>query len=144
MLGNHFFPNHNLSAAEMVLIPEAFYQLLAARLRISLLKSEHYLPPPKSGLPSSTLVAPNHHVQIIANVVNGLSLRTPWKSTCLVKVIAAHKMLVRRGVPHVLHFGVQKKSTLEIKAHAWLSVSNKMIIGGENAEGFTEISQIVS
>ena len=126
----------------MSLIPEAFYQLLIARIKVSALKSEKYLPSARDNKNTPSLVK-NEKAQTIATVINGLSVRTPWPSTCLVKVIAAHKMLSRRSLPHVLHFGVQKNSSTEIKAHAWLSVGSKIIVGGENAEAFTEISQIV-
>lgn len=78
----------------------------------------------------------------IATVVNGLAARTPWHSTCLVKVIAGHKMLAQKKIPHTLHFGVQKTLGGEMKAHAWLSVANKIIIGGDAVDEFREISKI--
>jgi len=74
--------------------------------------------------------------KLIASIVNGLALRTPWRSTCLVKALAAHKMLSRRHVPHSIHFGVNIDPALGMKAHAWLSVGNGIIIGGENAGEF--------
>jgi hypothetical protein len=142
-LNNQFFPNHHLSGEEWQLIPGAFYQLLIARLKVSSLPSEKYLPVDQP--PKATLTKENQAIaQTIATVINGLSRRTPWPSTCLVKVIAAHKMLSKISIPHTLHFGVQKVTPGKIKAHAWLSVGNKILIGGDNADGFVEISKIAS
>jgi hypothetical protein len=140
-LSNHFFPNHNLSVAEKQLIPEAFYQLLVARLKVSALSSRKYLPKEQLKYAGAAL-GDQRVAQTIAVVINGISRRTPWPSTCLVKVIAAHKMLSRRSIPHVLHLGVQRGTPGKIKAHAWLSVENKILIGGDNSDGFTEISKI--
>lgn len=79
------------------------------------------------------------HDKIIAGVINGLVARTPWKSTCLVKALAAHKMLKRRNISSRIHFGVKKSSDNDFEAHAWLSVGDKVIIGGENLEDFVEL-----
>lgn len=143
-MSNRFLPNHPLSANELLIIPEAFYELLIARLKVSILKSEQYLPSQKSKKEARSSPVTFEKIDAISTVINGLSIRTPWRSTCLVKVMATHKMLLKRHVQHILHFGVQKNSSIEIKAHAWLSVGSKIIVGGENSEGFTEISQIAS
>ena len=127
----------------MLLIPEAFYQLLMARIKVSVLKSHQYLPQVQNKKATVVSIENFEKVQTITTVINGLSLRTPWSSTCLVKVIAAHKMLCKRKIPHVLHFGVQMNSSKKIKAHAWLSTGNKILVGGENAAGFKELSTIV-
>lgn len=117
---------------------------MVSRVKVGLLKSEQYLPPSQANIPPPNIGVTNENIQTIADVVNGLSRRTPWRSTCLVKVIAAHKMLLKRGVPHVLHFGVQKNSPGEIKAHAWLSTGTKIIVGGEDRDGYNEISRIAT
>jgi hypothetical protein len=51
-------------------------------------------------------------------------------------------MLSKKNIPHTLHLGVKKTPAGEMKAHAWLSVANKIIIGGASAGEFREISQI--
>ena len=142
-MNNTFFSNHQLTADELLLIPEAFYQLVMARIKVSVLKSQQYLPKVKNKKAPAASIKNFEMLQTIATVINGLSFRTPWPSTCLVRVIAAHKMLCKREIPHVLHFGVQINSNKEIKAHAWLSAGSKILVGGENAAGFKELSTIV-
>lgn len=142
-MNNLFFSNHQLTAKELLLIPEAFYQLVMARIKVSVLRSQQYLPQVQNKKASAAYIENFEKLQTIATVINGLSIRTPWPSTCLVKVIAAHKMLCKRDIPHVLHFGVQINSSKEIKAHAWLSAGSKILVGGENAAGFKELSKFV-
>lgn len=79
----------------------------------------------------------------IAKIINGLSGRVPWPATCLVKVLAANKMLAKRGIPHTIHFGVKKSSDGKMEAHAWLSANNRVVIGGENLLDYKEINRII-
>jgi hypothetical protein len=141
-LSHRFFPNHRVTIQEISLVPTALIQLLIARVKVSFLRADQYLPKTqqKKELPPS--LPSIKTVQQIAEVVNGVSVRTPWASTCLVKVLAAHKMLLKKNIPHILHFGLQKITPGQMKAHAWLSVSNKIIIGGEESHTYKEISRI--
>jgi hypothetical protein len=127
---------------ELRLVPAAFLQLVIARLKVSFLPAGKYLPVTDNNPPSAISVQQFKSVKNIATVVNGLAARTPWPSTCLVKVVAGHKMLSKKNIPHTLHLGVKKTPAGEMKAHAWLSVANKIIIGGASAGEFREISQI--
>lgn len=77
--------------------------------------------------------------KLIASLINGLAARTPWKSTCLVKALAVHKMLKRRNIESQIHFGVKKASSVGFEAHAWLSVYGEVVIGGENLDEFVEL-----
>ncbi len=139
---HRFFPNHRVTSGEISLVPTAFIQLLIARLKVSFLKADQYLPKSQTnkGIPSP--LPSFKPVEQIADVVNGVAVRTPWTSTCLVKAMAAHKMLLKKNIPHTLHFGVQKDTRGKMKAHAWLSVANKIIIGGEESDKFKEISRV--
>lgn len=138
-----FFPGRKLTVNELLLIPETLFNLAIARLKVSIFPSAKYLPPvPKSAkhLPPKEKVETS---KIIASVISGLSSRTPFASTCLVKVLAMHKMLERRKIPHTVHFGITKNQSRELNAHAWLSVAGEVLIGGENLQDFQEISRFL-
>jgi ubiquitin C-terminal hydrolase len=140
----NFYQYRTLTSYEKSIIPEAFFQLSIARIRVSLFPSHKYLP--KSSQLTSPVFISNekiNKIRTIANVVNGLSTRTPWLSTCLVKVIALHKMLSKRGIQHTIHIGIKKNMSKELNAHAWLSVSSEIVTGGENLDNFKEIMRIV-
>jgi Transglutaminase-like superfamily len=138
----YFFPKRKLTTSEFFLIPEGLWELFTARIKVSLLPSQKYLP-----LASNSPIIILSHKKIktgktIAAVINGLSARTPWASTCLVQVLALHKMLLKRKIPHSLHFGIKKNSTLAFEAHAWLSLNREIVIGNTDLQLFKEISQI--
>lgn len=80
-------------------------------------------------------------IKLVANVTNGLALRTPWKSTCLVKALAASKMLSKRHIPHSIHFGMKKNDSGNYEAHAWVSAGGRVLIGGENVEEYKEVGR---
>jgi hypothetical protein len=136
---NRFLPRRRLQFTEIVLIPEALYHLSMAWTKVRFKSSKSYLP---------AFQVDNEHVLSafkiekatqLSIVINGLSTRTIWTSTCLIKVMALHKMLQRRGIDHQLHFGVAQTENNKLEAHAWLSVDGKVLVGGENMHTFTEI-----
>lgn len=66
--------------------------------------------------------------------------RLPWENRCLSRAAALRLMLLRRGIPHSVRFGVRRQDGL-FQAHAWLSVGPHTLIGGEEAAGFREIGR---
>lgn len=150
----HFFSKHKLTSQELSLIPEALFCLFLARLKVTFLPSRKWIPglenqgkkvmqsnscaAVQSARPQDCRTAGPQDL-IIARVINGLSSRTPWKSTCLVKALAAHRMLLKRAIPHSIHFGVNTVGQAGMQAHAWLSAGNEIIIGKEVAGEFKEV-----
>ena len=69
---------------------------------------------------------------------------TPWKSTCLVQVLAAHIMLRKRGIPGVFYLGVTKDGAEQdssgFLAHAWLMCNGEFITGEAGHEQYTVVS----
>lgn len=79
----------------------------------------------------------------IAWAIEIITHHFPWRSSCLVQVIVAQKMLAHRGIPGTIFLGVIKdQSELGyLKAHAWLSCEGKSLIGSTGHEFYTVISQ---
>jgi hypothetical protein len=42
-------------------------------------------------------------------------------------------MLRRRGVGSIMHYGVRRSADRQMRAHTWLEVDNRMLLGGESA-----------
>ncbi|WP_367118143.1 lasso peptide biosynthesis B2 protein [uncultured Clostridium sp.] len=59
---------------------------------------------------------------------------TPWKSQCLVQALTVQKMLKSKGISSTLYLGVNGKRKSEIKAHSWLRVGSRYVIGGSGEE----------
>jgi len=71
---------------------------------------------------------------------------TPWRSTCLVQVLAAQRMLQKRLLPGVFYIGAApgeaagagKNAGLD--AHAWLKCGEACITGEAAHERYTVVS----
>ena len=59
-------------------------------------------------------------VRQISRAVHTMSRVTWWESQCLVKAVAAMKMLERRGIPSTLYLGSGRDDKGMMVAHAWL------------------------
>lgn len=75
----------------------------------------------------------------ISLAVNVMSKYTFWESQCLVKAIAAMKMLERRGIGSTLYLGTARDENGIMVAHAWLRSGKYIITGSEGMEKFTVV-----
>ena len=64
----------------------------------------------------------------------------PWRSSCLACAIGGSLMLRRRGLPSLLHLGIQSDPRRELSAHAWLRCGEIDIVGAEIASEFTPVA----
>lgn len=81
--------------------------------------------------------------EILANVsraINIMSRYTIWESQCLVKAMAAMKMLEKRKIDSTLYLGTAKDENGGLIAHAWLRSGPFYITGAEVMDRFTVIS----
>ena len=76
--------------------------------------------------------------------VQAASTATPWNSSCLVQVLAAQKMLQRRGIPGVFYIGAapgeNPPASSRLEAHAWLICGSDVITGEPGHERFTVLA----
>lgn len=81
--------------------------------------------------------------EILANVsraINIMSSYTIWESQCLVKAMAAMKMLEKRKIDCTLYLGTAKDENGGLIAHAWLRSGPFYITGAEVMDRFTVVS----
>jgi hypothetical protein len=77
----------------------------------------------------------------VSEAVNIMSRYTFWESMCLVKAIAAMKMLERRKIASTIYFGTAKDETGKFIAHAWLRSGPFYITGAEGMDQFVIVSK---
>jgi hypothetical protein len=69
---------------------------------------------------------------------------TPWESTCLVQVLAAQRLLMKRGIAGVFYLGATKNGAREeapgFLAHAWLKCDGEFITGESGHRKYTVVS----
>jgi hypothetical protein len=82
--------------------------------------------------------------EILANVsraINIMSRYTIWESQCLVKAMAAMKMLEKRKIDSTIYLGTAKDENGGLIAHAWLRSGPFYITGAEVMDRFTVVSK---
>jgi len=75
----------------------------------------------------------------IARVVEAVCRGVPWKCSCLIEAICSNVLLKFYRIPSVLYLGAMsdKNTANKLKAHAWLTVGQYTVIGGQVAnEGY--------
>lgn len=80
-------------------------------------------------------------IRRVAGAIRTMSQYTWWESQCLVRAVAAMKMLHRRGVDSTLYLGTAKDETGRLIAHAWLRSGPFYVTGWEVMERFTVVGR---
>ncbi|WP_052339963.1 lasso peptide biosynthesis B2 protein [Gorillibacterium massiliense] len=70
-------------------------------------------------------------IKRIGHVIAVASRFTPWESVCMVRALAASRMLERRGISSTLYMGTGKDKTGKMIAHAWLRSGPIYVTGAE-------------
>jgi hypothetical protein len=76
----------------------------------------------------------------VSKAVHAMSRVTWWESQCLVKAVAAMKMLQRRGIPSTLYLGSGRDETGKMIAHAWLRSGSYYVTGNEKLERYAVVA----
>lgn len=77
----------------------------------------------------------------ISDAIRIMSKYTFWESQCLVKAVAAMKMLERRNIESTIYLGTAKDETGELIAHAWLRSGPFYLTGSEGKERFIVVAK---
>ncbi|WP_077623680.1 lasso peptide biosynthesis B2 protein [Sediminibacillus massiliensis] len=80
-------------------------------------------------------------IKNVSQAVNLMSRYTFWESQCLVKAIAAMKMLEKRKIESTLYLGTAKDESGKLIAHAWLRSGSFFVTGYEGRERFTIVNK---
>jgi hypothetical protein len=128
-----------LSTADCVLLCAAVAELARARL--------HFERRPIQQIIERLGKARNGPAGAQANPIAGRDLervrwaiaaaaqRVPWRSDCLLQVMAADRLLRREGGDGEFHLGVAKAHDGSLRAHAWLTCGG-MVVAGGSGDGF--------
>jgi Transglutaminase-like superfamily len=125
-------------------VVEAAFALAAARLMLRILPFTATMKLVGSGeARGADEAAPRRTADPVAAgvgvAVNRAAARLPWRFTCLTRSLAGRMMLMRRGVPSTIVFGVAK-DVERIHAHAWLIAADGCVCGGREAPNFQPIA----
>ncbi len=79
----------------------------------------------------------------VSDAVQRAARNVPFGAVCLPQAMAARRMLKRRQIDSVMHFGAAKGSEKPIDTHAWLDAAGVKVTGYPVANDFTEIGCFV-
>jgi hypothetical protein len=80
-------------------------------------------------------------IKHIAGAIDIMSRYTLWESKCLVRAIAAMKMLEKRNIESTLYLGTAKDEHGKMIAHAWLRSGPYYLTGFEGMGKFTVVGK---
>jgi Transglutaminase-like superfamily len=84
--------------------------------------------------PAVDLTAVQEHlVDRVAYGVCAMGTRVPWRSDCLVQALAARRWLARSGIASRIGIGARRDQHDAFMAHAWLTVGERLVTGGDIA-----------
>jgi hypothetical protein len=76
----------------------------------------------------------------VAAAVKAATALVPGGRNCLVRALAVHRMLNRRGIDNCLRIGASKDAANELAAHAWVDWRGGNVIGGGiGADGYATL-----
>lgn len=127
-----------LPLSQKRLLLEAFAVLLASRVSLALLPVRWIFRWLEKPLRHSTPPRPDL-VERIRWAVLTVARYGPLSFVCFPQALAAHAMLRRRGIGSIMHYGVRRSADRQMRAHTWLEVDNRMLLGGESALLFAPI-----
>jgi hypothetical protein len=130
------------SARELALMTEAVVVLAAARLAARLLPFQWVMSPARAPLrrappPDAADLA----VREVTQAVTRVSRHVVFRAACLQQALAVRGMLARRGVETVLHFGAAMEADEGLRAHAWLSRGETVIVGAGPATRYAQLAE---
>jgi hypothetical protein len=120
-----------LPRAEQVLVLRAALALAAALVEVAFLPFpalRRRLASRPPGRPGPNPKAPVS-AERVGWAVAVASRYVPGASTCLVRAIAAARLLAREGYPSRIHIGVARPGPEGLAAHAWVTVGGRVVVG---------------
>jgi hypothetical protein len=74
--------------------------------------------------------APEARVELLAWSIRAAAPRVPWRSDCLIQVLAAERVLRGWGLAPRFNLGVENDGEHGFSAHVWLEQDGMIVTGG--------------
>lgn len=127
---------------DMGLLIEAAGTLLFFRAALRFVRVERLVEWMGQGKKSETAVPEERSresARAVAWAIGAIVRHSPLKFVCFPQALAAFFMLRRRGIPSRLFYGVARRGQ-QLKAHTWVQVQGRTIVGGEAASEFSVLA----
>lgn len=74
---------------------------------------------------------------LVHELMQSMFRRLRWKDSCLIRALAAKRILNSMGEKCTLYMGVSKKDGAAMSAHAWLRCGGLVVTGADAMAGYT-------
>lgn len=121
-----------LPPAKRRLLMEALVHLFMARAALACVPFKRLAAWMGDTGAESAAEIPDEQLQAVEDIswaVQAMANRVPWDSRCLAQAIAGYRMLLKRGIPSTVYFGVKKDPDKSFNAHAWLRCGARIVTG---------------
>jgi hypothetical protein len=125
------------SAADFAAFGEAWLALGTAALQLQSLPFERVM---HCKAPTVAGTLKQSEIDRLVWALDAARRRSWLRAVCIESALALRAMLRRRGVASTLHYGIRNDEGEGLKAHVWLSLDGKILIGGETSEQFTQVA----
>lgn len=130
--------------ASLLLLAEAVFFLAWARLLVllpfsSVSRSLRLLPMQDTAF--SAPWADERDIRRLSRFLHAASRHVCWECKCLVRALAAVRMLARRGIDSTLYLGTAKGDGGGLIAHAWVRCGSVYVTGAEEMGRFTTVGK---
>jgi hypothetical protein len=131
-----------LSGSEWLYLVVATKELFFARLRHAveptgrIVESLHRSS--SNGVRDSSEIESGPNLTRLAWALGAASTRVPWRSDCLIQVMAADRWLRRHHIQSSFFLGVAKDAGGALRAHAWLR-HGATIVAGASGDGYATL-----
>lgn len=134
---------HSMDMKTKLLLAESFFYLGLGRYlkRIPFSKVAPSLGHYMEETAYETINLNKKTIASVSQAINIMSKYTFWESQCLVKAIAAMKMLEKRNIDSTLYLGTARDESGELVAHAWLRSGPYFVTGSEGKEKYTVVGK---
>jgi hypothetical protein len=135
----HRRPADILLATEAFLLLAFFRSALAfvpvRRILRTITRSQSTEPLPQTTLDEPTLA----QALRVRWAVEAATRNSAAKFVCFPQTLAGYTMLRRRGIPSTMVYGVARSPEGELIAHTWLTLGDRVVLGGEGSGAFTPV-----
>ena len=131
--------------ADILLATEAFFLLALFRIALAIFSVRRILhaithSQTTEPLPEATPDEPTLNAALrVRWAVEAVTRNSAARFVCFPQTLAGYTMLRLRGVPSTMVYGVARSPEGDLIAHTWLSVGDRIVLGGEGSGAFTPI-----
>jgi hypothetical protein len=133
--------------ADIFLATEAFFFLAIFRIALAIFPVRRILraithsqtiePLPETTPDESTLALALR----VRWAVEAITRNSAGRFVCFPQTLAGYTMLRRRHVPSTMVYGIARSPEGELIAHTWLTVGDRIVLGGEGSSAFSPVDR---